>query len=331
MSASTTPSERSLSANISPLAWISVYLELGKARLNSFVVLTAVVGYAVAARGAWELDILFWTALGTALSACGANGLNQLLEAPRDALMDRTRGRPLPSGRIGTRHALVVSLAGVLVGSALLAVAVNPLTALLASFVALLYVLVYTPLKTRTIFNTAVGAVCGGIPPMMGWAAATGSLDAGAWVLGAILFNWQIPHFLALAWMYREDYARGGYRMLPQADESGRWTCLATVFHSLLLIPIAWLGGLLAMAGWLYGAGALLLGGLMVVQSARFLHAGTRGAARSVFLTSLIYLPVLLALLVIDAPAGSAREPEASPRRVLTSTAAPSDSSGVGL
>jgi protoheme IX farnesyltransferase len=305
MSASTTPREGTLPTPANPLGWFPVYLELGKARLNSFVVLTAVVGYAVAARGEWQLATLAWTTLGTALSACGANGLNQLLEADRDRLMERTRGRPLPSGRIGATHALLVSLAGVAAGFLLLSFAVNPLTGGLSLFVTALYVLVYTPLKTRTILNTAVGAVCGGIPPMMGWAAATGGLEPGAWVLGAILFNWQIPHFLALAWMYREDYARGGYRMLPQIDgERGTLTCYAALAHSLLTIPIALAASWLSLGGWTYTGGAILLGCLMVAASLGLLRHRTRAAARRVFLASLIYLPVLLLLLVVNVPGG---------------------------
>lgn len=303
MSASTTPRERSLPEPVRPLDWMSIYLELGKARLNSFVVFTAIVGYVAAARGGWDLPTLLWTTLGTALSACGANGLNQLMEAGRDRLMERTRNRPLPSGRIGPAHALTVSLGGVAAGVLILGLGANWLVAGLSLFVTLLYVLVYTPMKTRTIFNTAVGAVCGGIPPMMGWAAATGSLEPGAWVLGAVLFNWQIPHFLALAWMYREDYARGGYRMLPQVDGAGgKLTTYAALVHSALTVPIALAAFTLGLGGWVYAAGAVLLGAMMIGGSVRLLREQTRTAARRVFLASLIYLPVLLGLLVANPP-----------------------------
>jgi heme o synthase len=299
MSVTTTPTQNTVRVPAGLLAWIPIYLELGKARLNSFVVFTAGVGYMAALPVAeWNPLTLCWLVIGTALSACGANGLNQVVEAKRDARMERTRNRPLPSGRITVSHALTASLAGVVLGSLLLTVTTNALTGALALFTALLYVLVYTPLKTRTIFNTAVGAVCGAIPPVMGWTAATGTFGAGGWILGAILFAWQMPHFLALAWMYRDDYDRGGYRMLPQRDGGGTLTCLATILHAASLVPIALLGTVFGLGGWIYSAGAVALGAFLVLRSIELYRRRTREAARSVFLASLVYLPVLLGLLI---------------------------------
>ena len=206
---------------------LSSYLELGKARLSTLVVATTAVGFAVAP-GRFDALLFAWTLLGTTLAALGANSLNQWAERERDALMERTRTRPLPSGRLAAREALAAGVLESLGGVALLAALVNLLTALLAAFVILLYVLVYTPMKSRSHLNTLVGAVCGAIPPMMGWTAVTGALDPGAYILAAVLFVWQIPHFLALAWLYREDYQRGGYKMLPHSDPSGRLTAAST-------------------------------------------------------------------------------------------------------
>ncbi len=281
-------------------ALLGVYAELGKARLGALVVLTTMAGFAIAARGRFEFVDFFWTVLGTALSALGANGLNQVWERERDRLMHRTRLRPLPSGRLGVGHALAVSLLWSVAGVGLLAVAVNMLTALLSLGVIALYVLVYTPLKPRSSVNTLVGAVCGAIPPMMGWTGATGSVAPGAWVLGATLFAWQIPHFLALAWLYREDYQRGGYKMLPISDESGRVTCWMTVLYSLALIPVGLMASAAGLAGWFYSVGAVMLGGLMVERSLRLLTAKSDRRARQVFFASLLYLPLLLGLMVFD-------------------------------
>jgi protoheme IX farnesyltransferase len=279
---------------------LGCYLELAKARLAALVVLTAIVGYVLAARGAFDARVMLWTVLGTALTAFGANILNQWLEADRDRRMDRTRDRPLPAGRIGRRTALVWGVSSSVVGLALLALGANRLTALLAAFVILLYVLVYTPLKVRTPFNTVVGAVCGAVPPMMGWAAATDRLDLGAWILGGILFVWQVPHFLALAWLYRDDYARGGFRMMPAADPDGVVTGRAAFVYALALLPIS---GALSLAG-VTGATYLVLSqavGLgFAVLGWAFARERARLTARRLFLASIISLPVLLGLMVGD-------------------------------
>ena len=199
--------------------WWTIYADLGKARLSALVVTTAALGFVMASAVSLDWALLGWTLLGTTLAAWSANALNQVFERHRDARMKRTRGRPIPSGRIGAPHALGAAILALGMGLTVLVAMVNVLTAVLALLTTLLYVLVYTPLKTRTTLNTLIGSVVGAIPPVMGWTAVTGQLDPGAWVLGTVLFVWQIPHFLALAWLYREDYKRGGYRMLPVIDQ----------------------------------------------------------------------------------------------------------------
>lgn len=279
---------------------VGVYLELAKARLALMVVLTALVGYVVAARGAARLDVLLWAVVGTALTAFGANILNQCWEMERDRRMERTRGRPLPAGRILRPRAIRWGLASCIIGLAVLAAGTNLPTAALALFVILLYMPVYTYLKTTTPLNTVVGAVCGAIPPMMGWTAATGRLDAGAWVLGGILFLWQIPHFLALAWMYRDDYARGGFRMVPSVDRSGSLTGRLALLYAVGLLPVSALVTWLGVSGRSFLVASQLLGGLVVVLAVGFLVRRSQPAARNLFLASILYLPLLLGVMVAD-------------------------------
>ena len=276
------------------------YLELAKARLGALVVLTAFVGYVLGARGNVSLWGLAAAVVGTALSSFGANILNQWWEAEPDSLMLRTRERPLPAGRIDRRMAAVLGLVTAALGLAILAVGTNWLTTLLSLFVILLYVLVYTPLKVRTPFNTVVGAVCGAVPPMMGWTAATGRLDAGAWILGGILFAWQIPHFLALAWLYREDYARGGFRMLPAVDQEGRLTGRLAFVYAAALLPITAALSAFGVTGGAFLVSSQVVGLAFVGLGWVFLRARSQLAARRLFLASILYLPVLLGLMVVD-------------------------------
>jgi protoheme IX farnesyltransferase len=281
----------------SPLA---LYLELAKARLGALVVLTAFVGYVLGSRYGFS----FWGAtavvIGTALSSFGANILNQWWEVEQDRRMVRTSDRPLPAGRVSRQQALIWGLATVAVGLAVLAVGTNWLTTGLSLFVILLYVLIYTPLKIRTPLNTVVGAICGAIPPMMGWAAATGRLDTGAWILGGILFIWQIPHFLALAWLYRDDYDRGGFRMLPAVDNDGRLTSGFAFLYAAALLPVTAAlsatgvtGGIYLVASQVAGLGFLVLGWF-------FVRERNRQTARRLFLASILYLPIIMGLMVSD-------------------------------
>lgn len=278
-----------------------IYMELAKFRLSLLVVMTAAAGFVLASHGGVDAARLAWTSLGVALAACGANALNQVQEIARDALMTRTRGRPLPSGRIGRRHALVAALVWATAGVTLLAVRVNLVAAGLTLANVLLYNLVYTPLKTRSTACTLVGALCGALPPLIGWAAVDGRLALGGWILAAVLFVWQIPHFLALAWLYRGDYERGGFRMLPVVDQSGRITVRLLVLYALLLLPLGLAAGVTGMGGRLFAVGSLLLGAWLVGTGVRLWRERSDGRARTVFFASLVYLPLLLGLMIADA------------------------------
>ncbi len=272
--------------------WRDFY-ELTKPRMNMLVVLTMLAGfYFAGGRGGGALEAV----LGTALTAAGASVLNQWMERHLDGLMPRTRLRPLPAGRVLPSEALAWGLLLCAAGVAYLSLRVNVLTALLGLLTLLTYLLWYTPSKRRTSLCTLIGAIPGAIPPLMGWTAARGILEAGAWPLFAILFFWQIPHFLAIAVMYRQDYAAGGFRMLPlvQPEQTGRqtvWHTQATFLASLM--PL-WLG----QAGWLYALWALLLGVVFLAAALRFLHRQNQASARRLFFTSIIYLPLLLGGLV---------------------------------
>lgn len=279
---------------------VADFLELTKARLTAMVLITTTVGFLLGEPADVRWGLLALTVLGTALTAASAMVLNQALEVERDGRMHRTRDRPLPASRMSVSAA--IALAGLLgiAGLSLLLQLVNPLASILAGANVLLYAFVYTPLKTRTSLNTIIGAVTGGIPPMIGWVAATGALDLGAWLLGLILFLWQLPHFLALAWMYREDYARGGFVMLPHIDPSGSLTGRVSILASLCLIPAALMTVMAGISGPLFATVAIILGLLLAGLSLRLHRERTDRRARSLFLASLIYLPLLLGAMVLD-------------------------------
>lgn len=296
----------STTGSLSPLARVRAYAELSKIRLSSLVLVTTAVGFVLAEPGSMRLGLLLWALVGTALCAFGASALNQWAEGALDLRMDRTRGRPLPSGRVTSAEALGVGVALVVAGGGLLAAQVNLLSAGLAVLVAALYFVVYTPLKQRSSLCTQVGAVCGAIPPMIGWTAARGSIDPGAWTLFAILFVWQIPHFLAIDWFHRHDYARGGFRMISAVDPSGRLTGNLTVIYSLALVPISLMAVVVGIGGYLYLAGAITLGLCFLVLGVALHVTRSQEAARRLFLGSLLYLPMLLALLCLD-PTGPLR------------------------
>lgn len=289
----------------SPARTAEVYLELGKPGISLLATLTAAAGYLTAAGGvglaaaSWP-GILRLAALvlGTFLAASGTNALNQLLERDRDALMARTRGRPLPSGRVTPAKAVwfivVVSVAGI----GLLGAALNGLTAALAALTLVSYAFVYTPMKRVSPAAVLVGSAPGALPVMGGWVAATGALDPGAWALFALVFLWQIPHFAGLDWLCREDYRRGGYRTVAVADPTGRWTAWQAAGAAALLLLVSGLPVLLHLAGGFYLAGALLVGSLYVAASVPLLSGATPRRARRLFLVSLAYLPLVLGLLV---------------------------------
>lgn len=297
---------------------IGVYLELAKARLTGLVVLTTAAGYVLAAGAAFSWARLALLLAGTWLCAAGANGLNQWWEVLPDGRMRRTRGRPLPTRRIGELHAFRWALATATAGVGVLAVCTNGLTALLGALTILLYVLVYTPLKRRSTLCTLVGAICGAVPPMMGWTAASGRLEGGAFVLGATLFVWQVPHFLALAWLHRGDYERGGFRMLPLVDPDGHVTRRMVVLYSLALLPIGLSVSLIGLAGWVYAAGSLLLGGVVLLLGIQLYRQDSAVRARRLFFASIVYLPLLLGLMVADRTPAPSSQP--APRWALPAT-----------
>jgi len=286
-------------ARVVTSSW-SDYLELAKPRVTSLVVATTAFGFYVGSRGGVDPLLLFQTLLGTTLVASGTSAYNMYLERESDGKMERTRRRPLPDGRLQPVQALafatVLSVAGILY----LALAVNLLTSLLATFTLASYIFLYTPMKRWSPLCTLVGAVPGALPPLGGWAAATGGLGAGGWALFAILFLWQLPHSLAIGWMYRDDYARAGFRLLPVVDPEGGSTVRQIVGNALALIPVSLTPVLLGVAGAWYFYGAILLGGLLVGTCLRMARTRSRLHARSVVLASVAYLPALLFLMAVD-------------------------------
>ncbi|HEX7860489.1 MAG TPA: heme o synthase [Verrucomicrobiae bacterium] len=278
----------------------AVISDLVKARLTTLVLITTLVGFYAGSGSQIDYAIMFHALIGTALVACGAAALNQWLERESDARMRRTESRPLPSGRLSPDTVLLLGAILSGVGLLDLLLGVNPLTAFLGAITLASYLFIYTPLKKVTTLNTLIGAVPGAIPPLMGWTAARNEISAAGWSLFAILFIWQLPHFMAIAWLYREDYARGGFKMLPIADPDGSKTAAQAVLHSIGLIPVSLFPSLLGVAGVVYFAGALLLGVTFLIFAIQFSRALTRERARRLFIASIIYLPLLLGLLVID-------------------------------
>ncbi len=275
------------------------YIALTKPRITLMVVLTSLFGFFLASPGPIDIAILANLLVGTALSCAGAGVLNMAMERRADGAMHRTRNRPIPAGRIPAGTA--VSFGGILAtaGVALLAVKVNALAAGLSAATLALYLLVYTPLKSRTSLCTVIGAIPGALPPVMGWAAARGTLDAGAWALFGVLFFWQLPHFLAIAWMYREDYARAGYPMLPVVDPEGGSTARQVVLQTLALVLISLAPVGLGLVGGAYLAGAAALGLSFLAFGVAFARVRSRERARRLFFASLAYLPGLLGLMAL--------------------------------
>jgi heme o synthase len=276
------------------------YLELTKPRITSTVVMTALVGYVMGTRGPVSFSRLGVALIGTALVAAGASALNMLLERRTDALMLRTRNRPVAAGRLRVTEALAFGLALTLAGLAVLRFGAGALAALVALVTWASYLFAYTPLKTRTSLSTIVGAFPGALPPVIGWAAARGQIEPGAVVLFAILFLWQIPHFLAIAWIYREDYARGGLPMLPVLDPAGVVTGRQAVANSLALLLVSVVPTIAGLTGRLYFGGAVCLGIAFTAVALWSAIRRTAAAARGLFLASILYLLALCTLLLVD-------------------------------
>jgi protoheme IX farnesyltransferase len=275
------------------------FAELVKARLTLLVLLTTTTGFYLATDNPTDYVALFHTVFGTAAAAAGAAALNQWWERGLDALMHRTRTRPVPAGRMRPIEALALGSALSIFGVGYLAFVCNALSAILAAITIIIYIFAYTPLKRVSTLNTALGAVPGALPPMIGWAAARGTIDAGAWSLFAILFFWQLPHFFAIAWMYRDDYARAGFRMISGDDRSGERSASQSVFFCILLFVIAGLPAFLGIVTAAYLLVELALGGVFVAVAMCFLRTRSPAAARLLFITSSVYLPLLLLSLVL--------------------------------
>ena len=285
--------------NLSTRTRVLDLAELVKARLTLLVLLTTAAGFYLGAQSPINYAALFHVVFGTAAAAAGAAALNQWWERKLDALMCRTRTRPVPAGRMRPAEALALGVVLSIFGVGYLAVTCNALSATLAAVTILIYIFGYTPLKRASTANTLVGAVPGAIPPMIGWATARGTIEAGAWSLFAILLLWQLPHFFAIAWMYRDDYSRAGFRMISSDDRSGERSASQSVFFCILLLVIAGLPAFLGIVTLLYLAIELALSGLFIAVAMRFLKKRTAGAARLLFISSIVYLPLLLGALVL--------------------------------
>ncbi len=280
----------------------SSYLELTKPRITMFILMSTAIGFLCAAHGdgGWTWWTLLHTLAGTGLLASGTAALNQWYERDADARMARTSKRPIPSGRIQPKDAFAFGVMLSIVGFLELWFGANLLTALLGLFTEASYLLVYTPMKQKSWHSTTIGAIPGAMPPLIGYAAVNSTLTWDAWILYAILFLWQFPHFYAIAWMYRDDYASAGIRMLPVVEPTYESTARQMFGFSVLLVPISLLPKYLGMAGNIYLVGALVLGLYFVYASLRVMNDRTVVRARQVLLASVIYLPLLYGLLVLD-------------------------------
>jgi protoheme IX farnesyltransferase len=277
---------------------VADYLQLSKARIVLMVLVTTAAGFAFAAKHVdWAL--LANTLVGTALVAAGTNALNQFVERGHDAKMRRTRLRPLPDGRITPRAALLFASAIAVIGTVYLGLAVNWLTALLGAFTLTSYIFVYTPLKRVSTICTLIGAVPGAVPPLMGWTAATGSLALGGWIAFAVVFLWQLPHFMAISWIYREDYGRAGFAMLAVRDEDGRATAREAVLWSVVLVGVSALPLAFGLVGTVAGLAGIAAAVALLAAAIRFRGERTPKSARRLFMTSNVYLIAAMLLLVV--------------------------------
>ncbi|MEX0778047.1 MAG: heme o synthase [Phycisphaeraceae bacterium] len=279
--------------------------ELSKLRITVMVAVTAWLGYQLGVADAGAMASASWllltaTLVGTAWSCIGASVFNQVMERDVDALMHRTRNRPLPAGRMAPRHALLYGLIAAAAGVTTLALFTTPLAAGLSAFTIAAYTFIYTPMKRTSPASTIVGAVPGALPPVIGYAAATNTVAAPALAVFAIMFLWQLPHFYAIAWLYREDYARAGMPMLPVLDPTGASTFRQMLLYCAILVPVGMLPTFVGVSGMLYGVGALVAGLTFMAFAVVLVRRRTRAAARAMFFASLVYLPAVLLLLCLD-------------------------------
>ncbi len=283
---------------------VADYVELCKPRLNSLVVVTTLGGAWLASGAVESPAVLIHAVVGAALAAVGSSAINQFMERGLDARMRRTASRPVPAGRIRPGDALAFGVLSAVGGVAWLAVATTAMAAVIAAATLFIYLFVYTPMKSRSSANTLVGAIPGALPPLIGWAAVAGRIDPPAWVLFAILYLWQIPHFLAIAWLYRADYERAGLVMLPGVDPEGWATGRQAILHSVGVLLASLFAMPFGLAGARYAVGATVLGLLLVAAAVRFRARRDDASARLLLRASLLYLPLLLTLMGLDrAPA----------------------------
>lgn len=275
------------------------FCELAKLRISILVLLVTAIGYCVAGDSPIDSVRLLHTLLGTGLVAIAANTLNQVWERRYDAMMHRTRNRPIPSGRLSALEGFIFGVWCCVAGTVYLWLLASPLAAALAAVTFLLYVFVYTPLKRRTVHNTLIGAVPGALPPVIGYAAATGRIDALAVMLFGIVFVWQLPHFFAIAWMYREDYSRGGFRMLSVVDPTGRATRRQTLAYTVLLIAVSLAPALAGFAGPAFSIGAAALGAALLAVAKQMADQLSAVTARRMLLATVVYLPAVMLLLLM--------------------------------
>ncbi|MBI3653945.1 MAG: protoheme IX farnesyltransferase [Acidobacteria bacterium] len=291
------PEERAL---LSASETLRAYVDLTKPRITFLVVLTTIAGFCLASAHGLDWLNLVHLIVGISLLSSGISTLNQWMERDLDALMLRTRNRPLPTGKMSPTQALKFGLSLTLGAIVYVLFFINGLTALLGAITAASYLLLYTPLKTRTTLSTVWGAFPGAMPPLVGWVAVRGQLNIEGWVLFAILFLWQFPHFLAIAWMYRDDYARAGIKMLPVVEPEGRITSQQIVLYTVMLLPVSLLPTLVQVSGWVYFGGAIILGLGFLYFSILAALRRTTWQARRLLLASVIYLPLLFALMVLN-------------------------------
>lgn len=279
---------------------LAAYIELSKPNIMSLVLITTVLGYYLGGKGIDSWFTLLITLIGTALSSGGAGALNHYLERDADSLMNRTKNRPIPAGIILPSNALMFGIILVLSGTTLLVWKVNTLTGFLSILTAFLYILVYTPMKKITWLNTSIGSIPGAIPPMGGWAAATGHLDFNAWILFFIMFLWQHPHFFAIAWMCQKDYAKAGFKMLPVMEKDGTRTVRQIFWHLTLLIPVSMFLYIIGDSGWIYAIGVFTLSLIFSISAVPLAFRRTNKNAKLILKASVLYLPALLILIIID-------------------------------
>lgn len=279
---------------------IGAFVELTKPRIAFMLVLTAAAGFYLGTKGIFDAALFVNAMIGIALLAFGVATLNQYVERDIDALMERTAERPLPTGKINAREALVFGILQCAVAEIYLFVLVNALTGVLGIIVIIGYVFLYTPLKTRTSASTAIGAIPGAMPPLMGWTSAANEITLGAWALFVLLFLWQFPHFLAIAWMYREQYAKAGILMLPVVEPEGKITARQIVLFTIMLVPISLAPFFLGFAGVIYLVGASILGIWFLFESVQTARAKSVERARRLLMVSVLYLPLIFGLLVFD-------------------------------